>query len=152
MKREITTTVCATLILLVAAAFGQESQTNPAPTLPAAILGPQLIVWSQLQEPKPVPQPLPPPDRPVPTPDQQPESGKTQAQSPAPSQTPAAQTFTGTINKDGNRYVLKVSGGNTYQLDDQDEAGKYEGKQVKVVGDLDAKGAMLHVVSIQLVS
>jgi len=102
---------------------------------------------------RPVPQPLPPPDRPVPTPDQQPESGKAQAQAPTePQQTPAAQTFTGTILKDGERYVLKVSGGNTYQLDDQDEAGKYEGKQVKIVGDLDAKGSMLHVVSIQLVS
>jgi hypothetical protein len=41
----------------------------------------------------------------------------------------------GTIVKDSGRYVLKVSGSSTtYELDDQDRAQRYEGKQVKVAG------------------
>ena len=73
------------------------------------------------------------------------------AQEPAQSQ-PAAQTLTGTIVKDGGRYILKVSGSNTYDLDDQDRAQRYEGKQVKVVGTLSAPGNSFHVVSIELMS
>jgi hypothetical protein len=79
---------------------------------------------------------------------QQPE----QSAQEAPRQTPAAQTLTGTILKDGNRYVLKVSSSATYDLDDQDRAKKYEGKQVKISGALDAKGNSLHVISIALIS
>jgi hypothetical protein len=43
-------------------ALAQNLQTDPSPVLPPNFLGPQLIVWSQLQRPQPVPQPLP--DRP----------------------------------------------------------------------------------------
>jgi hypothetical protein len=71
---------------------------------------------------------------------------------PAPPQPPAAQTFTGTIVKDGTRYVLKVSSNSVYQLDDQERAKQYEGKQVKIAGTLDAIGNSLHITSIELVS
>ncbi len=54
--------------------------------------------------------------------------------------------------KDGSRYILKVSSSNTYELDDQDRAKRYEGKQVKVAGTLDAKGNSLHIISIELIS
>jgi hypothetical protein len=37
---------------------GQAAPADPIPILPPATLGPQLILWSQLQ-PQPVPQPLP---------------------------------------------------------------------------------------------
>jgi len=87
--------------------------------LPSEILGPQLIAWSQLQKPEPVPQPLPPPDRPVQQPDPQTDQRPVQPANPqAQPQPPAAQTFTGTIVKDGSRYILKVSSNKVYQLDD----------------------------------
>ena len=63
-----------------------------------------------------------------------------------------APTFMGTIVKDGTRYVLKVSKNNTYQLDDQDAAKQYEGKQVRIVGTLNADGQSLHVTRIELIS
>ena len=67
-------------------------------------------------------------------------------------QPPAAQTLTGTIVKDGSRFILKVSSSSAYQLDDQDKAKQYEGKQVKINGTLDASGNSFHIISIELIS
>jgi len=137
------------LLVLAASVFGQEPQIQPSPTLPAGSLGPQLIVWSQAQRPQPVPQPLPPPDRPIEQPDQQ--AGQP-AKPPVQQQQPGAQTLTGTVAKDGDAYILKVSINGTYHLDDQDRAKQYEGKQVKVAGTLDANGNSFHIISIELIS
>lgn len=150
-KRSILTT--AGFLLLSVSVFGQGTPIQPSPALPADQLGPQLVAWSQAQKPRPVPQPLPPPDRPEQQPEQQPDqqppgqpaNGQVQQQ-------PTAQTFTGTILKDGSKWILKDSSGTTYQLDDQNNAKQYEGKQVKVVGNLEAKTNTLHIVSIQLIS
>ena len=150
MKRE--TCLLAALVFVLGTVpliCSQDLQSQPSPVLPPDILGPQLIAWSQLQEPEPVPQPLPPPDRPVQQPDQQtaqPANPQAQPQASAP------QTFTGTIVKDGSRYILKVSSKNVYQLDDKERAQRYEGKQVKIEGTLDANGNSLHITSIELLS
>jgi hypothetical protein len=136
------------LLGIVPPMLAQDLQGQLSPALPSDILGPQLIAWSQLQKPQPVPQPLPPPDRPVSQPDQQTQPTNPQAQQ----QQPVAQAFTGTIVKDSGRYVLKVSSNSLYQLDDQEKAKQYEGKQVRIGGTLDASGSSLHVVSIELVS
>ena len=148
MKRTSLFAVLLFLFVTIPLALAQDLRSQPSPVLPSDILGPQLIAWSQLQKPQPVPQPLP--DRPMqPQPDQQPAQS---ANPPAPSQPPAAQTFTGTIVKDGLRYVLKVSSNTVYQLDDQERAKQYEGKQVKIAATLDATGNSLHITSIELVS
>ena len=52
--------------------------------------------------------------------------------------------------KDGAKYVLKESRGATYQIDN--DARQYEGKQVRIVGNLDANNDILHVSSIRLIS
>jgi hypothetical protein len=161
MKREAS--IFAALVFMAASlplAFAQNRQGQPGPVLPSDILGPQLIAWSQLQKPQPIPQPVPqpllPPERPVPYPvqhsDPQPDQQPPQAVNPPAQQPPAAQTFTGTIVADGVRYVLKVSSNSVYQLDDQERARRYEGKQVKIVGTLNATGNSLHITSIELVS
>lgn len=70
-------------------------------------------------------------------------------------QEPQSKTFTGKILKlqDG-KYVL-VTGQTTdghlsgHFLDNQDEAKKYEGKQVKVTGTLEAESNMIHVTKIE---
>jgi len=153
MKREAG--IFAALVFLAVSlplAFAQNRQGQPSPVLPSDILGPQLIAWSQLQKPQPVPQPLPPPERPVQHSDPQPDQQPPPAVNPPAQQPPAAQTFTGTIVRDGVRYVLKVSSTTVYQLDDQERAKRYEGKQVKIVGTLDATGNSLHITSIELVA
>lgn len=151
MKRE--TRLLAALVFLlgtVSLICAQDLRSQPSPVLPSDILGPQLIAWSQLQKPEPAPQPLPPPDRPIQQPDQ--PTNQRPANPQAQPQPPASQTFTGTIVKDGSRYILKVSSNNVYQLDDQERAQRYEGKQVKIAGTLDANGNGLHVTSIELLS
>jgi hypothetical protein len=65
----------------------------------------------------------------------------TQAQSDA-----SGQTFTGTITKSGDKYVLQdAASGTTYDIDHQDEVKKFEGKKVKVHGTLDSTGKKILV-------
>jgi hypothetical protein len=49
-------------------------------------------------------------------------------------------------------FLLKVSSNNAYQLDDQEKARQYEGKQVIIGGMLDANLTSLHVINLELVS
>jgi hypothetical protein len=92
------------------------------------------------------------------TPDTQSQPAPSQAQ---PSQSPdasgqgssgssaqsaGAQSFSGTVVKAGDKYVLKdEASGNTYDIDHQDEVQKFDGKRVKVHGTLDASGKMIHL-------
>ena len=67
-----------------------------------------------------------------------------------PNQDQAKTTsFTGTIVKDGENYVLRDSSGGIYKLDDSSRAQAFEGKTDKVTGKLDADSKMIHVDSIQ---
>jgi hypothetical protein len=125
------------------AMLAQDIKSQPSPVLPSDILGLQLIAWSQMQKPQPIPQPMPSPGRP---------SQQAEQQPPPQPPSPAAQTFTGTIVKDSGRYILKASVTNVYELDDQERAKQYEGKQVRIAGTLDATGNSLHVTSIELLS
>ncbi len=163
-------TVMAFVIAIVPLGRSQGAQDRPSP-VPSDILGPQLIAWSQIQKPEPVTQPsaagldaapqsgvVVPQAHPA-----EPNSSEPNSSEPNPAQSNPAQTtpnsaqpmetqtFTGTIVKDAGRYVLKASS-NVYELDDQERAKKYEGKQVKVTGALDAKGNNVHVVEIELMS
>jgi len=55
------------------------------------------------------------------------------------------QTFSGTIVKSGDKYVLQEAGGKTYDIDRQDGLKQYEGKQVRVKGTLDPDGKTIHM-------
>jgi hypothetical protein len=56
------------------------------------------------------------------------------------------QTFTGTIVKAGDKYVLQdTASGTTYDIDHQDQVKQFEGKKVRVRGTLDPTGKMIHV-------
>jgi Protein of unknown function (DUF5818) len=48
-----------------------------------------------------------------------------------------SQTFSGTVTKQGDKYVLKDDSGKTYDIDHQDEVKKFDGKRVRVQGTLD---------------
>ncbi len=88
---------------------------------------------------------------------QQPATDQQSQPDPAPSQqAPASQsqtqsqsdknTFTGTIVKSGDKYVLQeATTGTTYDIDHQDEVQKFEGKKVKVHGTVDASGKTIHL-------
>lgn len=149
MKRETSPWTALIVLVLLAGtpAWSQAPERHPAPALPDEIVGPQLIAWSQVQEPQPVEAPTAAEQPPA----QQSDNSAQQGIGPETRTQPATQTFTGTIVKDGARYVLKASS-NVYELDDQDRSKKYEGKQVRVRGVLDAKGNDIHLVDIELMS
>jgi hypothetical protein len=74
-------------------------------------------------------------------------SGAAAAQT-QPDRTPA-KTFTGTVVKNGDQYVLRDAGGQTFKLDYSESPKPYEGKAVKVVGELDEQAMVIHVQSIE---
>ena len=157
MKRELTPLILPLFLFFVfATAFAQQDTTITARRSPRAQRpGSYLIVWTETQAPEPAPQPS---GRQTPSPDPKPETqtppqtAGSQAQGPAPDAQPAAQSFTGTIDKEGDTYVLKVSDTSSYKLDDQDKAKEYEGKRVAVFGTLDANSNLIRVQKIEPVS
>lgn len=77
-----------------------------------------------------------------------------QTQSPYQSQTQSqseqSKTFTGKVTKSNGRFVLEdLTMNSTYYLDDSKDAQKYEGKNVKVTGTLDAANNTIHVQKIE---
>ncbi len=88
---------------------------------------------SQPQQPKP--------DQAQPQPNQaQPQPDQSKAQS---------ATFTGTVVKNGDQFALRDSSGAVYTLDDAQRAKPFEGKTVKVTGQLDEQAKVIHVESIE---
>jgi hypothetical protein len=70
-----------------------------------------------------------------------------------PQQEPAKSiTFTGTVARDGEQFVLRDSSGGVYKLDDTERAKPFEGKAVKGLGRLDTDAKLIHVDSIETVS
>jgi uncharacterized protein DUF5818 len=100
----------------------------------AAKTSPQLVAWTQNQKVQPIP-----------------ATGTTLAPvaQDEMQKTPAAQAFLGTIMKQGDTYVLQTTDNVTYQLDDQERAKGYEGKQVQVTGSLDKSSNTIKVSDIK---
>ena len=112
--------------------------------------GTELIAWTQDQKPVPTPatQATPPDQKPQTETPTSP-AGSAQSSQDTQKQPAAAQSFTGTIVKSGDTYVLKTSDNMTYQLDDQSRAKDYEGKQVQVTGSLDSSNNTIKVQDIK---
>ena len=156
MKRHSIAVACLSALAFMAAGLGQPmgyAQNTPAAdssTTPA-------IAYSEMQSPVPTPagqaaaDPIPPTqqqqpeDRPAPgRPGQRPtDSASTQPQQ------DAARSLSGTIVKNGDQYVLTTPDNVSFQLDDQERARNYQGKQVKVTGTVDATARKIHVQKIE---
>jgi Protein of unknown function (DUF5818) len=80
---------------------------------------------------------------------QAPQQPQTPQQEMPQTQTNKVATFSGTIVKTGDSYSLRDSSGAVYRLDDSSQASKFEGKDVKVVGQLDPQTHTIHVSSIE---
>jgi len=108
------------------------------------------VALAQQQDP---PRPHDPPQTQDPQNQQQPNTPPDTAPRPGDSgadnanQTPvgSSQTFTGTIAKSGDKFVLQDVSGTTYDLDNQAVVKDFEGKKVKLHGVLDTKTNMIHI-------
>ena len=114
-------------LLLGAGAAGAQTQDPPRPGQPPST-----------QDPQNQQQPNTPPDA---TPRQGDGTTDSANQTPVGS----SQTFTGTINKSGDKFVLQETSGTTYDLDNQSAVKDFEGKKVKLHGVLDSKTNMIHI-------
>ena len=66
---------------------------------------------------------------------------------------PEAETFYGTILRNGQNFVLSDSATKSkYALDDPKKASRYEGMTVKVTGTLDMARSSIHVETIQQIA
>lgn len=60
------------------------------------------------------------------------------------------KTFSGTVIKDGDKFILSDRASKIYYvLDDAEKASKFEGKKVKVTGTVDVASNTIHVDIIQ---
>lgn len=67
----------------------------------------------------------------------------------APKDQPAVRTFTGTIAKNGDEFVLnEAKTHKLYELDDQDTASKFVEKNVRITGTLDVVKNIIRIQSI----
>jgi uncharacterized protein YdeI (BOF family) len=159
--------IIAVSLLVGTAAFAQQpSSQSQAPQSQkdqrARLFSSDLVAWSFMQEPqqpesKPNQQPTPDP-----TPETQPQQNPTPSQpggheaTPAApesaTQAPTAQTFTGTIGKEADNYVLKVSDTTSYKLDNNQQVQTYEGQRVQVTGTLDRASNLIHVEKVEPLS
>jgi hypothetical protein len=149
--------VIAGFVFCSVTAFGQE------PAHPGQVFSSDLVLWSSMQEPQqpeqdhahqqPTPDPNP---ETQPTPNPTPSQPGTQHNSPSTPESqdksPTAQTFTGTISKDADSYVLKVSDSTSYKLDSQSDVQPFEGRRVQVTGTLDSSINLIHVDKIEPMS
>lgn len=138
--------ILAAVTIFAVPLFAQDAQREASPRF--EILGPELIAWSQMQQPQPIQQPMPGAQDRVQQPDPQSQEGRAQQEA----QEQAARTFRGLIKRDGGEFVLSVEGANSLQLDDQERAKRYEGKQVRVDGTVDSSGRRLRIINIELIS
>ncbi len=66
---------------------------------------------------------------------------------------PEAKSFTGTVMKKGDDFVLSDAANKiSYVLDDAQKASQFEGKKVKVTGTVDTASNTIHVESIEEVA
>ncbi len=141
------------LLFCATVAFTQESA--PAQKLFSS----DLVAWSFMQQPH-APEQGQPRQQPEPTPETQPSQNPTPAQpqerqtrpGTPESQVPTAQTFTGTISKESDSYVLKVSSSTFYKLDNEQQVQPYEGRRVQITGTLDRSLNLIHVEKIEPMS
>lgn len=147
----------AVSIFLGTLAFGQQP---PADT---RLFSSDLVMWSYMQEPQPEPSQTRRPPTPDPSPETQPQPNSTtpqpQRNPPATpqqessasdkSQTASAQSFTGTVSKEADSFILKVSQSISYKLDNQQQVQQYEGQRVRVTGTLDSSINLIHVEKVE---
>ena len=113
-------------------------QSEPAPRNGTAAPGPPSSMSGQTGQPAP-----PPPSQQS---EPAPRNGTDAGSAGQPAQPNGVQAFSGTIVKEGDRYMLRDEAtGQTYDLDHQDEVQKYAGRRVRVHGTLDPTGKMIHL-------
>jgi hypothetical protein len=148
------------VLVMLLASLGRAQQSAPAQSpSPADTSAVPAIVYSEMQEPVPQPAGQAPSEPIPPTQQQQPEDrpapGRPPQSNPGAGPTPgiapqdASPSFSGTIIKNRDQFVLRTQDHMNFQLDDQERAKKFAGTQVKVTGTVDSTKHKIHVEKIE---
>ena len=97
-------------------------------------------------DPSPETQPQQNPTAPQQYPPDSPAQG---SQTSDKSQTSTAQSFTGTVSKEADSFILQVSKTVFYKLDNEQQVQQYEGQRVRVTGTLDTSINLIHVEKVE---
>jgi hypothetical protein len=154
------------LVLIAIMAFTGIASAQEDPSA-NQLFSSDLIAWSGMQQPQAPEQPgkqtapsysapaSPSQNSSSPADQQQPQSNPNSADSQAAdsqNQAPAASSFTGTISKEADGFVLKISETTSYKLDSQRQVEQYDGQRVRVTGTLESGVNIIHVDSIEPLS
>ena len=143
MNRRMST-FAGTVLFLAPFMMGQQAENQSQPGFREDTLSArQLIAWTWMQQPKPLPEALPTPDKNIPPADQSPNQ--------TASLKDGKQIFVGKIARSRDHLVLASSDGNTYPLR-QNDAIRYEGRNVRISGILDASDQTIQIVTIEILS
>ena len=128
--------MCGGLAILPSLLSAQQTpDQQPSPNSPPAQQAPD-------QQPSPnPPSAQPPQDQP-----QQPAAQQPSSEAQGQTQESSGQVFSGTVVKSGDKYILQMADGTAYNLDHQELAKKFDGKQVRVKGTLDQDGKTIHII------
>jgi hypothetical protein len=126
MKRTSLFLIAVFALAILPTAFGQTTQSQD-PNMPSATASQQTPTSQQPSQTSP---------------------STSDPASSASSSSDAQRSFVGSITKTGGKFMLHTSGLD-YQLDDQTRAKKFEGKDVKVTGQLDQSSNTITVQSIE---
>jgi cytoskeletal protein RodZ len=138
-KRIQSLSFLATLAIAVGMiSWGSTLHAQQTPSTPQ---DPQTQQTPQSTPPDTTPQQTPDTPPSAQQPSQTPDNGSKSAN---PSSTDS-QMFSGTVEKQGSKYVLKDDSGKTYDIDHQTDVAKFEGKRVRVQGTLDPSGTKILV-------
>jgi Protein of unknown function (DUF5818) len=135
------------------------AQDAPAPD---QFFSSDLIAWSGMQQPQAPEQPgqqtAPThsgqaPSSPADQQQQQSDANSTDSRNTdSQNQAQTGSSFTGTISKEADGFVLKVSETTNYKLDAQRQVEQYEGQRVRVTGTLETGVNLIHVDRIEPLS
>ena len=154
MKKIFSRMSFATLAIAIGMiSWGSTLHAQTTPTAPTDQQTPQTAPDATPQTQQPPSPEMPPQSQQTPSaqaPDQTPDTTapSSGSKSAAPSDSTAAsdsQTFSGTVVKQGDKYVLKDDAGKVYDIDHQTEVAKFDGKKVRVQGTLDSTGKKILV-------
>jgi hypothetical protein len=152
--------IIATMALIGLASAQEDPSANQ-------LFSSDLIAWSGMQQPQAPEQPgqqtapshsaqaSSSQNSSSPADQQQPQSNSNSADSQAAdsqNQAPTATSFTGTISKEADGFVLKVSETTSYKLDAQRQVEQYDGQRVRVTGTIETGVNVIHVDRIEPLS
>ena len=118
-----------------------------------------LVAWSSMQQPQQPergrPHSQPTPDSGIetePAAKSTPSSGRPSSAAPSERPQVSSEVFSGSIVKQGDHLLLRVSRTSWFRLDKEDQAQPFQGGEVRVTGTLDPEQNLVHVEDIEPLS